>query len=30
MVLIDTPTVFAFAALVTSLSRLIWSIRRRP
>lgn len=30
MVLIDTPIICAFAALVTSVFGLVWSIRRRP
>jgi hypothetical protein len=30
MVLIDAPMILAISALFTSLSAVIWSIRRKP
>ena len=30
MIIIDAPLVLALAALLTSSSALIWSIRRKP
>jgi hypothetical protein len=30
MLVIDAPTLVGLAALLTSLSALIWSVRRKP
>ena len=30
MILVDTPLMLALAGLITSVSALIWSIRRKP
>lgn len=30
MVLIDAPLILAISALLTSLSAVIWSLRRKP
>ena len=30
MLLIDAPTIAAFAAVLSSLSMLVWSMRRKP
>lgn len=30
MVIIDAPTILAFAGLITAVSALIWSIGRKP
>jgi hypothetical protein len=30
MIVLDAPALIAVAALITSLSALIWSVRRKP
>lgn len=30
MILINSPLVLAFAALISSFSTLVWAIRRKP
>jgi hypothetical protein len=30
MIVIDTPVLLGLAAFITSLSALIWSVRRKP
>jgi hypothetical protein len=30
VILVDAPALFALAALISSLSGLVWSIRRKP
>jgi hypothetical protein len=30
MFVLDAPALLAFAAVITSLSGLIWSVRRKP
>ena len=30
MIVIDTPLLLAVAALLTSMSTVIWSVRRKP
>jgi hypothetical protein len=30
MIVLDPPALLALAALITSLSALVWSVRRKP